>query len=89
MSDAAPVAFDQVQVGDRLTFLTTDTGYGGSDDLIVREGVVTSKTDKTVIVTTYVYVGDLNRADGKTYLENGKARLLRTSWAPRDVHRAS
>lgn len=83
----ASVAFDQIQIGDTVTFLTADNGYGGRDDLIKREGVVTKKTDNAVFVTTRVYVGNLNRPDGKTYLEDGKARLLRMNWAPRDVHR--
>jgi hypothetical protein len=86
-ADETAVTFDQVREGDILSFLTADNGYGGTGDLVKRQGVVTKKTANAILVATRVYVGHLNRADGKTYLEDGKARLLRSAWAPRDVHR--
>lgn len=43
------VDFKDVQVGDRLRFWTRDTGFNGRGHWL-REGVVTRKTAKTVVV---------------------------------------
>ncbi|GAA1311721.1 hypothetical protein Psi02_72410 [Planotetraspora silvatica] len=82
---AEAVTFDQVEVGDTLTFLTADNGYGGTGTPRRRPGVVTRKTDHVV---------DLNVGGGLPVFERGKgrprgagARLRRADWSSHGVHR--
>lgn len=78
------VDFGKVQIGDVLTFLTADNGYGGSGGSVSRTGVVTGKTDKTV--TLRVTAG---RVTGSRSMEQNTARLLRRDWSARSPRRVS
>lgn len=69
---AEPVDFSGVQIGDTLTFLTADNGYGGTGGYVSGSGTVTSKTDKSISVHT---------GTGRN------ARLLRRDWSSRSVRR--
>src|SRR5690625_3906652 len=85
-----PVDFDEVSVGDRLTFLTRDTGFGRSGSTVVREGEVVSVTAKSVTVRVTgpnpfletVWERDRTRERGTT------ARLTRATWREREPMRA-
>lgn len=61
------VSFDQVGVGDILSFATADNGYGGSGYVYWRTGAVTKVTAKTVRVecgsNSFGPVAVLRRAD--------------------------
>jgi hypothetical protein len=79
------ISFDQVQVGDELTFLTADNGFGGSGGAVSRTGTVFRKTDKVIGVR----VGDSIPVfrDGKSRIEGATARLRRADWSSRSPRR--
>jgi hypothetical protein len=64
------VTFDNVREGDRLRFLTRETGFNGSG-IYPRTGTVTKITAKTVRVTC---------CPGE-----GRAVIRRADWYTRDV----
>ena len=75
------LAFTDVKVGDHITFLTRDNGFGGSGGQIKRDGTVKSVTDKTVTVEG---VRMLRWSNNWT----GTARLRRADWYDRSVRLA-
>jgi hypothetical protein len=89
-----PVNFDDVQVGDELTFCNRDNGFGGSGERIIRAGVVTGKTAKTVTVEITgnnplaVPTFTLNSSGrGKDVTYGRTARLRAATWNDRQVRR--
>lgn len=78
--------FDQVEVGDKLTFQTRDNGFGGSGGFIDRDGVVFRKTDKVVDLTVDGGIGVFK--NGKNRIEGGTARLRKADWYDRQVRRS-
>ncbi|WP_160051183.1 hypothetical protein [Nocardiopsis sp. FR26] len=92
--DNEPVNFEDVQIGDTLTFCNRDNGFGGSGNRINRTGVVTGKTEKTVTVKVTghnplaVGVFTLNsRGHGKEVTYGATARLRASTWNDRQVRR--
>ncbi|WP_070015334.1 hypothetical protein [Streptomyces nanshensis] len=74
---ATPVDFDEVSLGDRITFLTAHNGFGADGAPYERAGVVSGKTEKTVTVAC------------ETNQLGDTARLMRRGWAGRSVRRVS
>jgi len=72
------VAFEDVQVGQTLTFQTIDNGFGGSGEFYDRTGVVVSKTERTVTLD------GVARARQWQDNFNGTARLRRSDWYRRN-----
>ncbi|WP_431889413.1 hypothetical protein [Nocardiopsis alba] len=70
------VGFADVRVGDTLTFSTRDNGFGGSGGRLVRTGVVTGTTARTVTV----------KVTGYNPLAP-TARLRAADWSDRNVLR--
>ena len=71
--DAESVTFDQVNVGDVLTFLHRDNGFAGSGAVIDLVGTVTSKTDVSVRL----------RVDSRMPEFSGNFEVLRDAWSAR------
>lgn len=80
-----PIAFADVQVGDVVTFATRDNGFGGSGDLLDRTGTVTTKTEKTVIVSGV----EILRYAEYGHTNTRTARLRKADWYDRCVRLAS
>lgn len=77
-----PVGFNDVNVGDTLAFYTKDNGFGGTGNSIRREGVVTSKTDKTItlhVVGSNPFIDNVWR-NGKGRDLGRNARIRRDEW---------
>lgn len=72
---AEPVDFDAVHPGDRITFLTSDNGYGADGTPYERTGIVRTKTNKSITVRC-----ESNRL-GNT------AQITRSTWRRRAVRR--
>jgi hypothetical protein len=87
--DYEPVAFQDVHVGDTVSFNRRDNGFGGSGGILRLTGTVLKVTNKTVTVEITghnplaedVFVGGKSRKLGRT------ASLRRANWHERDVHR--
>lgn len=80
-----PVGFADVNVGDTLTFFTRDNGYGGTGNSVRREGVVTSKTAKSVtlrVVGENPFRENVFR-NGKGHELGRTARIRRNDWGSR------
>ena len=77
--------FAEVQVGDRVTFSTRDNGFGGTGGLIDRTGTVTTKTEKTVVVSGV----DILRYAEYGHRNTNTARLRRADWRDRQVRAAA
>jgi hypothetical protein len=69
--------FDAFAVGDRIRFQTIDNGFGGSGDFIMREGVVTAVTARTL------------RVDCGPGPFGSRAVLTRSNWYRRDPYKAA
>lgn len=76
-----PVAFEDVAVGDTLTFQTRDNGFSGSGGFVQRTGKVTQVTERSVTVACG---HSLNYVPGSS---TGNARLRRADWYDRHVQR--
>lgn len=74
-----PVDFKDLNVGDTVTFLTADNGFTGSGQFVNREGIVISKTDKSITVRV---VGSNPLMDG---WKNRSANLRQADWSRRCV----
>ncbi|MGA5819699.1 hypothetical protein ACPC54_17795 [Kitasatospora sp. NPDC094028] len=75
MTDFSPADFQDFQAGDRIRFLTRDTGFGGRG-LVWRTGTVQHVTDKALTV------------DCDTTLASKRALIRRAAWSDRAPERA-
>ncbi len=78
------VGFDEIEIGDLVTFSTRDNGYGGTGGMIDRTGPVIAKTTKTVTVGE---VAPLRYPTWPAEPTN-TARLRRADWYDRSVRYA-
>lgn len=78
------IGFDDVQVGDLVTFSTRDNGFGGTGALLDRTGPVIAKTAKTATVGEVAPLRYPTWPAEPTYT----ARLRAADWYDRSVRYA-
>lgn len=78
------IHFDDVEVGDLVTFSTRDNGFDGTGGVIDRTGPVVAKTAKTVTVGDVAPLRYPTWPAEPTYT----ARLRRADWYDRGVRYA-